>query len=309
MNLIKSLKLKAGLLGLGVLGLLMVIPAGAHAAGSSVTDPQNGSVGLTGTLPGPPPTQGATIESPSNGQSFTTLPVTVDGLCPSGLLVKVLINNVFSGSSECNNGSWSVSVSLFSGSNSIVAIDYDALNQAGPSSGTVNVKFSNIQATGGTSITLTSTYAKLGASPGSTLTWPIIIAGGAAPYAISVDWGDNTTSELLSRSSSGTFNITHVYSTAGVYTVLIKATDTNGNVAYLQLVGVANGPTSQSSGSTSTKAGGASTSTKSTTKITTTVIYTAGAVAILVPIITFWLGRRHQLFVIRKRLETGKRPF
>src|ERR1019366_6714996 len=75
--------------------LLLVSVSLVSAA--SPTNPQSGSVGLQGTIPGPAPTTGATIATPTNGQVFSNLPITVQGLCPSGLLIKLLINNIFSG--------------------------------------------------------------------------------------------------------------------------------------------------------------------------------------------------------------------
>src|SRR5437870_5805837 len=89
--------------------LAIVVPAYA------VTNPQSGSVGLEGTIPSPPPTRGATITVPSNGQSFSQLPITVRGLCPDNLLVKLFKNNVFGGSAQCTNGSYSIITDLFSG--------------------------------------------------------------------------------------------------------------------------------------------------------------------------------------------------
>ncbi len=56
---------------------------------AQVENPQNGSVGIEGRLSAPPPTVGATISVPTNGQGFNTLPITVSGICPNDLLVKV----------------------------------------------------------------------------------------------------------------------------------------------------------------------------------------------------------------------------
>src|SRR4051812_33675736 len=65
----------------------------------------SGSIGLQGTISTAPPTRGATITTPGNGASFNTTPITVGGLCPTGVLVKVFSNNVFVGSTVCQNGS------------------------------------------------------------------------------------------------------------------------------------------------------------------------------------------------------------
>jgi hypothetical protein len=133
-------------------------------------------------------------------------------------------------------------VNLFSGTNTITVIDYDSLSQAGPTSNAVTVTYNNAQFSQfGTHLTLSSSYAEKGAAPGSQISWPILLSGGTAPYAISVDWGDGSSSELISQSLTGTFNISHTYNVAGVYTVIVKATDKNGEEAFLQLVGQATG--------------------------------------------------------------------
>lgn len=268
------------------------------------TNPQSGSVGLQGTIPSPPPSIGATITTPTNGQVFTTQPITVAGLCPSNLLIRLFDNNVFIGSATCSNGSYSITASLFDGQNQLVVIDYDALNQAGPQSNIVTVTYNNPNPGAGPGITLTSSYARIGANPGSTLTWPIIISGGVQPYAISVDWGDSSAAELVSQPNAATFNIEHVYATAGVYKVLIKATDTAGDIAYLQLVGVSNGQVTSSASNGSTKS-----TPKAPTKLSTALIWALFAVAIALPAASFWFGRQHEIHNIKKRLSSGDQPF
>lgn len=267
-------------------------------------NPQSGSVGLQGDIPSPPPSVGPTIATPGNGQTFTTQPVTVSGICPSGLLIKLFINDIFSGSAECTNGSYSIVASLFDGTNVLVAVDYDALNQQGPNSNSVTVTFNNSSAPLGPAISLTSNYAKLGANPGQVLSWPIIISGGNSPYAISVDWGDGKSPDLISQLSPGTFTITHTYSESGVYNIIIKATDANGNDAYLQLVGVANGPVNQSSTSNSK-----SNNSKTKSGLSNTTLLIFSIIIIVIAISTFWLGSRHRVQVIKDKLEKGERPF
>lgn len=203
---------------------------------------QSGAIGIQGEIPGNPPTKGATITIPSNGQVFTSLPITVAGICPNNLLVKVFSNNVFIGSALCQNGSYSLQADLFSGQNDLVAIDYDSLDQAGPPSNTVTVNFEDILFIKlGTHVNISSAYAEKGAPPGQELDWPIQINGGTAPYALSVDWGDGTPASLLSESSAGAVTLKHTYKSPGIYKVIIKATDINGGQAFLQVVGQATG--------------------------------------------------------------------
>ena len=286
--------------------LLSLILSGSKAAAQvspAPQNPQSGSIGVQGTISQPPPTQGATISIPRDGQAFTSLPIDVSGICPKGLLVKLFKNNVFAGSQQCDNGSFSIKIDLFTGTNELIAKVYDSLDQAGPDSNKVTVSFNDNKQGTGSRISLTTNYAKRGANPGETLTWPIILTGGTGPYAISVDWGDGKTPDLKSQQLPGTFNIEHKYDTPGVYNIVIKATDKNGDSAFLQVVGVGNGALSQENGAAGTnKDTGAS-------KTVTKVVWQPAAFAIPLIISTFWLGKRHELKVLKRKIEQGDRPF
>lgn len=269
------------------------------AAAPKPQNPQNGSIGVEGKIPSPPPSQSATIVAPANGQSFSSVPITVSGFCPGKLLVKIFDNNIFVGSIVCSSGSYSLQVDLFNGRNDLVARDYDSLDQQGPDSNKITVNYTDAQfAAFGTHVSLTSDYARRGADPGQTLSWPLLLSGGAGPYAVSVDWGDGKTPELQSLAFPGSFDVQHVYDAAGTYNVVVKVVDKNGTTAYLQLVGVANGQATQS-----TTAGGNSAGQNGGgTCFTKTPIW---PFAIMIPIIfaAFWLGRRYELSALRKRIE------
>ena len=253
----------------------------------------SGSIGLQGEISTAPPTRGATITTPSNGAVITSLPVTVAGLCPTGLLVKIFDNNVFVGSTVCSGGSYSLQVDLFNGQNQLVARVYDALDQTGPDSNLVTVTFNSAQFLQfGTQVTLTSIFAERGAAPASELDWPVILSGGTAPYAVSVDWGDGSPTNLMSLPTTGTFTIKHTYKSAGIYKVIVKATDKNGSEAFLQLVAVATGASQNNNKNN----GGNS--------IVEVKVLWWPALA-MVPLIfaAFWIGRRHELYTLRKQLE------
>jgi len=274
--------------------LFLVLSLSVPAA--ALTNPQTGSVGLEGVIPSKPPTLGATITSPSNGQVFKTIPVTVSGVCPSGLLVKIFASNVFVGSIVCTNGSFSIQVDLFNGENDLVARVYDALDQPGPDSNVVKVTFDSGQYNPSDVelISLTSDYARRGANPGATLTWPIVLSGGTGPYAISVDWGDGKSADLISQQSPGQFIASHVYTNAGTYNVLVKATDKNGVSAFLQLVAVANGAITSSSQSNNTNCN---------TPTIVKVLWLPAALMVPLIVAAFWLGRKYELSMLRKHLE------
>ena len=287
-----SRRLWGSLLALACLLVLIGFPAGASAAGQFPDQTSSGSIGLQGEITAAPPSRGATITSPGNGAVFSTMPITVTGTCPTGVLVKIFSNNVFVGSVFCANGSYSVQVSLFSGQNDLVARVYDALDQSGPDSNLVTVRFNDAQfAQFGTRVSLSSNYAERGAPPGNEIEWPILLEGGTGPYAISVDWGDGTATDLLSLGIAGTFNIKHTYKTAGIYKIIVKAADKNGGTAFLQLVGQATGAAQNN-----TKGGGNS-------LVKTEVLWWPALAMAPLLFAAFWIGQRHELFTLRKQLE------
>lgn len=281
--------------------LMALTPVPVTAIG--LQDPnQDASFGMEGTIEGPPPTTPASITTPSSGQTFTDTPITIAGVCKTGLLVKIFSNNVFVGSTMCQNGSYRLQIDLFSGRNDLVARVYDALDQAGPDSNLISVVFNDGSfAQFGTRVTLSSLYARKGGNPGSEFVWPVVISGGVGPYAVSVDWGDNTADTLLSRAFAGSMDLMHTYQEAGIYTVIVKVSDANGTTAYLQLVGVANGEASGQA----TSSGGTATIVRDTAFGRYGWIIALAAVPLLA--ITFWLGQRHELLTIRRRIDEGRR--
>ena len=281
-----------------VLLALSLIPA--LAAPALAVTQQTGSTGVQGTVPGPPPSQAPTIDIPRNGQAFSTLPITVSGLCPANTLVEIYKNNVFAGSAQCQGGSYSLQIDLFDGRNDLIARAYDDLNQASPDSATVTVTFASAISTGSPRITLTTEFAKRGANPGTILNWPVTLSGGQGPYAISIDWGDNSNPDLISQPAPGNLNLQHTYKQSGVYKVTIKATDVNGNSAFLQVVAIANGPVQQS---------GTNNKNSVITQQQTKVLLWPIIVLFVLLLSSFWLGRKHQLEAIRNRLAKGEPPF
>ncbi|HEY5549652.1 MAG TPA: hypothetical protein VIK37_00370 [Candidatus Saccharimonadales bacterium] len=263
------------------------------------TQQDSGAVGVEGTIPSTPPTSAPTISQPTNGQVFTTLPITVAGLCQNNLLVEVFKNGVFAGSVQCVGGSYSLQIDLFSGRNDLVARQFDALNQSSPDSNTVTVTFNDSLPGAGPRISLTTAYAKRGAVPGETLTWPITISGGTPPFAISVDWGDKSSLDLISNDAAGDVLLNHIYNQSGIYNITIKASDSKGQVAFLQVVGIGNGPIQQT---TTTRPAAQATS-------ATRILLISLAVALPLLLASFWLGKKHQLQVIRTRIRRGERPF
>lgn len=279
-----------------VLGFVMTSIPTVRAA---IPDQEkSGSVGLQGTISSGPPTRGATISVPGNGAVFTTVPITVSGICPAGTVVKIFSNNVFMGSAFCNGGSYSVQISLFSGKNDLVARVYDALDQAGPDSNIASVTFNDASyAQFGTHVMLTSVYAQRGSPPNEELNWPVILSGGIGPYAMSVDWGDGSPTDLTSQSITGTIDLKHIYKSPGIYKVIVKVTDKNGGTAFLQLV-------AQATGAGQDKVKDGKGDDKSLVKVQ--VIWWPAILMFPLIVAAFWVGRRHELYTLRKQLEKNR---
>ena len=283
---------------IGVSLLAIFASASSASALDKIPDPQPqpGAYGLAVTKTQEAPTQGATITTPGNGASYTTSPITVSGICPSDLIVQIYDNGVMVGSVMCTNGSFSLQVSLFSGTNELTASVFDDLNQAGPASNTVSVSYTNTSFSAfGSLMTLTSSYGRRSAAAGASLTWPLQLTGGTGPYAFSLDWGDGQAAELKSQSLAGLVSIAHTYKKAGIYQVSVRVTDVNGVTAYLQVIAVANGEVD------TTAAADTATSKTSTTR--TIIIWIPAVIALLLLIPAYWLGRRSQLISIKNKME------
>lgn len=257
-------------------------------------DPKPGSYGLEATKTQEAPTQAPTITTPGNGASFSTSPVTVNGICQTDLLVQVYNNGVMVGAVVCTNGSFTIQVSLFVGTNELTAIQYDTLDQAGPVSNTITVNYNNANFTAfGTLVTLTSSYGRRSAPAGNQLTWPLQLSGGSGPYAFSLDWGDGSKAELKSQALPGIVTINHVYKKAGIYQANITVTDVNGVSAFLQVIAVSSGQVDGSTPEAPNTAG-------DTQQVAVLWIPAVVAVVLLFP--AYWLGRRSQIVSLRNKM-------
>lgn len=284
-------------IGVCLLALFVVVRPASALTPIPNPDPKPGSFGLEATKTQPPPTQGATITTPGNGGSYSTSPLTVNGICPTGLLVQILNNGVMVGSVMCSNGSFTLQVSLFAGTNELSALVYDDLDQAGPVSNIVTVTYNDTRFTAfGSLITLTSSYGRRSAAAGGPLSWPLQLSGGTGPYAFSIDWGDGTPTDLKSQALAGVVTINHTYKRAGIYQVNIKVTDVNGVSAFLQVIALANGKVDGAA------AAGTDSGQDQTPKETTKVMWAPAAISSALMLPAFWLGRKSQLVSLRNKL-------
>jgi hypothetical protein len=293
---------------LAIILLLTVVPMlSASRSIAYASTNGGGSYQSYAVVAGEIPKTAPTITSLVSGQTFTTSdPVAITGKCPSNTLVKIYINEVLAGAALCQNGTYQLSINLFVGNNSVIARAYNANDVTSPDSAPVSVQLllpgtklagsdqlNPIGAPAG-QFFVTSEVTHRGASVGDTMTWPITIAGGQAPYAVSVSWGDGKT-DLLSRGTPGLFNISHIYAIAGgnqgSYTIVIKAIDQVGSKSYMQFVAIVSG--NQPAGIVGSVSGGYSSS------AVLRIAWQLLAIAVIV-VASFWLGEKRESKVLRR---------
>ncbi|HEV2403397.1 MAG TPA: hypothetical protein VGS08_04300 [Candidatus Saccharimonadales bacterium] len=89
---------------------------------------------------------------------------------------------------------------------------------------------------------------------GQTTNYTLALQGGNPPYAVTVDWGDSSTS-TYQKLSAGPVGIQHIYkwikTALGVDTIKIQAMDATGNVTTLQFIAILRNPACGSPSSTS----------------------------------------------------------
>ena len=286
-------------LAIGVLLASYAMSVRASDCGVPATPSCEGSYDVKAVVPGPRPAKPAVITSPSTGQTFTTNPVTVEGTCPAKALIKIFSNGILVGSILCGaNGRFSVPVDLVIGRNDLTALPYNTLDQEGPTSPTVTVTLNQPPGGPGFSTELiihTENYYR-GTQPGQEVVWPIELVGGQAPYAVSVDWGDGT-SDLITRLAPGAFTVKHTYQQVGgylgSYPLIIRATDSVGHTAYLQVTTLVNSGKGVPGNTAATPAQWSS---------MFPFIWPLW-VLLLLMIISFWLGERREKRTMQRQLE------
>lgn len=235
--------------------LAVVCVFGAVQQVGAVT--QQGDIEIGGVVPGPPPAVAPTIIEPEAERTFSEKNIEIKGECLADLRVRIFRNDEFAGSTVCQtDGQYTIAIDLQEGKNKLLARQYDALNQPSPDSAELVVYYvpprpelqlpsapsQSVPAPAVAEFELAIEYdfTLQGVFAGKPFTIPIQFAGGKAPYAISVDWGDGTTS-VFNREDAQRFLASHTYRHGGQYIVKIRVSDANGHQAYLQFVAVVNG--------------------------------------------------------------------
>ena len=208
------------------------------------------TLNVRATVLGDPPAYAADITKPKNNQRFTEIPIAVEGTCPPDSIVKIYRNDVFSGSAICSgSNTFSLMSDLFEGKNKLIARVFNLAEVEGPVSDEVVVYYDKPAdeppiSTGDGELVkqlfIDSELLYRGYFVGQEIVVPVEIGGDQPAYGFNVDWGDGT-NDVSSINEPKTFDTKHTYSKPGneensSYTIVHKASDTQGGKAYHEIV-------------------------------------------------------------------------
>lgn len=238
-----------------IVGFFLVISQNFAGAANDV------QVGVV--VNGPPPPTGATITAPIDGFNVVNInPSIISGTCVAGSFVVAYDDGTLGGSTICgSDGTFSTSVQLHEGNNALTARNFDNLNQAGPTTPTVNVTFTSHPVTTDTTTpilpenpviipgvttgpsdcanyTPTGTLSVGGQPHVAVVCVPrsivadqshsigVLVWGGTPPYALSFAWGSGD-STLISMPAPGYKTVQVHYASSGIYNINVQVTDGN----------------------------------------------------------------------------------
>jgi len=277
---------------LALIGILLFVGFFLFASSVFVNSETNGvSVSVGVIVPGPPPTIGAVITSPLDGESYTDKNTTeVSGTCSPETFVVIKDNALIAGSTACTTaGIFVLNIQLTVGKNMLTALNYDNINQVGPSTPAVTVNAvktvptasdtfvpilpSNPSVIPGLSSSVSDDCNNY--NPGNLPTGGephvaavcvprlftpkinqvlgIIVWGGAPPYALSINFSsDKNDVKLVSLSKPGYITQSFNYEFPGTYKIDFKVTDNKGESAIVQTAVQVNGTPVSGAGSSAT---------------------------------------------------------
>lgn len=273
---------------LALIGILLIVGFFLFASSAFVSSETNGGLVSVGVIvPGPPPTVGAVIASPLDGESYTDKnTLEVSGTCSPETFVVIKDNALIAGSTVCTTaGIFVLNIQLNAGKNTLTALNYDNLNQAGPSTPAVTVNVvktipvasdtfipilpsnpsiipglsSNVSdncnnynsgnlPTGGEPHVAVVCVPRLFA-PKNNQVLGVLVWGGQPPYALYIHFSsDKDDVKLISLSKPGYITQSFMYEFPGTYRIEFRATDNKGATVIVQTSVQVNGmPVSGSS--------------------------------------------------------------
>lgn len=236
---------------LSVLLLIFGIALVPISEGLAATQTNSGNITVSGIMPAAAPKTAAVITSPLHGSRFSSSPISIRGTCGAGLIVKIFRNTDFAGAGTCSAvGTFNIPVSLVIGTNTLSALNYDLLGQAGPSTPGITVYFIPKQNKPRApealptpdeflfSLPLNQSYWQI--NPGDSITLSGIIKGGQPPYRWNINFGDGSREEG-EVNLPGELKLSHMFKDSGTYEVLLIISDQSGRSHVYQVVVVVNG--------------------------------------------------------------------
>jgi hypothetical protein len=157
-------------------------------------------------------------------------------------------------------------------------------------------------------LTLGSSSALNYIDVGQKLTYGIATIGGTSPSAVSVDWGDGSSSAYLSKDATP-FAITHTYgwvnNSSQTVTIKIQAVDASGAVSSLQLAAVLKNPNFTGVVSATSSPGGLK-------GILEDIkpwlwLFWPGYAIVLLAVFSFWLGERQEQLELRHKSKPRRK--
>ena len=232
-----------------------------------LTPPVTNIYTVNASVVGTAPKKAPTITFPLSGAKFSRSIMTLTGKCQSNTYIVLYRNGAFSGVGLCEeNGTYHIRTDLFVGENDLQTQIFSPTDQPGPLSSVQTVYYHPVElpvvvpeqpVAKSTPVSSTPTvkvsnpllfktqYKYRGTYTDTPSKWVMSIEGGSPPYAISVNWGDGDT-ELISKTTAGSFEIEHTYHKAGAYKgsyyIEFSATDAQKSKTFLQLLAIINDP-------------------------------------------------------------------
>jgi hypothetical protein len=263
-----------------ILRICILIVATFLLLGAKVNLVSADTYNVNAVVPYEPPTHAAVITSPAEekGSLVYDAQQIIKGTCQlqnPRAVVAIWKGQTILGSTECVDGSFSISVVLHLGENNLVARTANANGIYGPDSEKVKIQLKQpVNVTplpsgvnqpttvknhagainqGGVSGLLLTSEAPFDLLPVSKkASIRVVVDGGQRPYILQLKWGDGST-ESHSISEAGTYEFTHTYVAHKTYSVYVALKDVLG--AYTEYVyAVVSGTKTATAASDATKA-------------------------------------------------------